>query len=426
MAAPPIVERHKHHFHRQSPIKETVRVATTADITIATALNAGDTLDGVTLVAGDRVLVKDQGTGSQNGIYVAGASPARDYDVSTDDPDIRGSLIYVRDGTANGGKLFRSTNLTLPTIGTTSLVFAEFTAASAFSLTVEEGDGAPTVSDVDTIVFDETDFTVTDDGGGQVTITTIGGGGSTVDIEDEGAAEGAADTIDFTGAGVSVTFAAGTATVDIPGGGGGGGDAEFYLDTYSLPRDGTYGDDFDGASLNARWTRKNIVSGQETYQDANGSWMRVNMVGTATAAQQYQQNLPGSGDWDFICSMTCYVQAASATMYGLVAYDNSGNGLGPVAYVGDHNTYLGIITGFTYNSNGGGIAISIMPNGKKLWYRLKKVSTTYTAYISLDGFTWSRGPTRTDATAFTKIAFGRIFGGSTDEEFVVDMFDRVS
>jgi hypothetical protein len=221
MAAPPIVERHKHHFHRQSPIKETVRVATTADITIATALNVGDTIDGVVLADGDRVLVKDQGTGSQNGIYVAGASPARDYDVSTDDPDIRGSLIYVRDGTANGGKLFRSTNLTLPTIGTTSLVFAEFTAASAFSLTVEEGDGAPTVSDVDTIVFDETDFTVTNDGGGQVTITAIGGGGSTVDIEDEGAAEGAADTIDFTGAGVSVTFAAGTATVDIPGGGGG-------------------------------------------------------------------------------------------------------------------------------------------------------------------------------------------------------------
>jgi hypothetical protein len=288
-------------------------------------------------------------------------------------------------------------------------------------LVIEEVDGAPSVTATE-LVFPNGTLGVV----GTVATYTPATPGSTVDIEDEGAAEGAADTIDFTGAGVSVTFAAGTATVDIPGGGGGGGDAEFYLDTYSLPRDGTYGDDFDGASLNARWTRKNIVSGQETYQDANGSWMRVNMVGTATAAQQYQQNLPGSGDWDFICSMTCYVQAASATMYGLVAYDNSGNGLGPVAYVGDHNTYLGIITGFTYNSNGGGIAISIMPNGKKLWYRLKKVSTTYTAYISLDGFTWSRGPTRTDATAFTKIAFGRIFGGSTDEEFVVDMFDRVS
>lgn len=209
------------------------------------------------------------------------------------------------------------------------------------------------------------------------------------------------------------------------GGGGGGGSAAFYLDTYSLPRDATYGDDFDGASLDARWTRKNIVSGQEHYQDGDGSWMRVDMAGTSTAAQQYQQTLPG-GDWDFVCSMTFYVQGASATMYGLVAYDNSGNGLGPVAYVGDHNTYLGLIASYTYSSNGGGIVISVMPNAKKLWYRLKKVSTTYTAYISLDGMTWSRGPTRTDATTFTKIAFGRIYGGTTDEEFVVDMFDRVA
>jgi hypothetical protein len=58
-----------------------------------------------------------------------------------------------------------------------------------------------------------------------VTIAASGGGG-TVDIEDEGAAEGAADTIDFVGAGVSVTFAAGQATVDIPGGAAGTVDIE--------------------------------------------------------------------------------------------------------------------------------------------------------------------------------------------------------
>lgn len=46
--------------------------------------------------------------------------------------------------------------------------------------------------------------------------------GATVDVEDEGTPEGAADTLDFTGAGVSVAFAAGVATIDIPGGGSGG------------------------------------------------------------------------------------------------------------------------------------------------------------------------------------------------------------
>lgn len=60
------------------------------------------------------------------------------------------------------------------------------------------------------------------DGTGAFSVPAGGGGAGTVDIEDEGAAEGAADTIDFVGAGVSVTFAGSKATVDIPGGSGGG------------------------------------------------------------------------------------------------------------------------------------------------------------------------------------------------------------
>lgn len=123
MAAPPITERHLHHFHRRSPIKEAVRVATTANIAISTALNNGDSLDGITLATDDRVLVKDQSTGSQNGIYVVGATPVRAYDQSIDDPAF-GFLVYVREGTAGGGKLYRNTNTSTPTIDTTSLTFA--------------------------------------------------------------------------------------------------------------------------------------------------------------------------------------------------------------------------------------------------------------------------------------------------------------
>ena len=57
-------------------VKQSARVATTAPINLASDLEAGDTIDGVTLVAGDRVLVKNQGTASENGIYVAVASGA--------------------------------------------------------------------------------------------------------------------------------------------------------------------------------------------------------------------------------------------------------------------------------------------------------------------------------------------------------------
>jgi len=123
MAAPPITERHLHHFHRRSPIKEPVRAATTGNITIATALNNGDSLDGVTLATDDRVLVKDQSTASQNGIYIVGASPARAYDQSTDDPAF-GFLVNVLAGTVNAGTLWRNTNSSTPTIDTTALTFA--------------------------------------------------------------------------------------------------------------------------------------------------------------------------------------------------------------------------------------------------------------------------------------------------------------
>jgi len=59
--------------------KESVRVATTANIAVITPTNditAGDTVDGTTLVAGDRILVKNQNTASQNGIYIVPASGA--------------------------------------------------------------------------------------------------------------------------------------------------------------------------------------------------------------------------------------------------------------------------------------------------------------------------------------------------------------
>lgn len=112
--------------------KQPCRVATTATVTISTGLNAGDTIDGVTLVAGDRVLAKDQSTASQNGIYVVSASPARATDMDAA-AEVMGALVYVIAGTTNGGKAYKNTNTSLPTIGSTSLTFTEFGAGGSSS-----------------------------------------------------------------------------------------------------------------------------------------------------------------------------------------------------------------------------------------------------------------------------------------------------
>lgn len=118
--------------HHREPFY--VRCATTSAITIATGLNAGDTIDGIVLAAGDRVLVKDQVAGAENGIYVAGSTPARSYDMDSG-TEVLGALVLVLAGTVNVGRVYRCTNATQPTLGATTLAWTEFGAGagSAFS-----------------------------------------------------------------------------------------------------------------------------------------------------------------------------------------------------------------------------------------------------------------------------------------------------
>ncbi len=109
--------------------KDSVRVATTGNITISSDLNVGDTIDGITLADGDRVLVKDQSTASQNGIYTAGASPARATDADADAEVTAGLFVFVEEGTANGDNGYvLSTDGTI-TVGSTALTFTQFSGA---------------------------------------------------------------------------------------------------------------------------------------------------------------------------------------------------------------------------------------------------------------------------------------------------------
>lgn len=116
-----------------------VRVATTANVTIATALNNGDTLDGITLATGDLVLVKNQSSAAENGVYVVGVSPARAAEFDSYD-EHAGSLIAVQEGTANADTLWLCTSNVGGTLDTTALAFTQlffsaYTAGTGLSLT---------------------------------------------------------------------------------------------------------------------------------------------------------------------------------------------------------------------------------------------------------------------------------------------------
>lgn len=102
--------------------KDACRVATTANIT----LSGEQSIDGITTTT-DRVLVKNQSTGSQNGIYVsASGSWARSTDADADSEVTSGLYTFITEGTANGSQGFVLTTDDPITVGSTALVFSQF------------------------------------------------------------------------------------------------------------------------------------------------------------------------------------------------------------------------------------------------------------------------------------------------------------
>lgn len=102
--------------------KDSVRAASTANLT----LSGTQTVDGVVLIANDRILVKDQSTASANGIYtVLAGSWTRTADFNSSN-DIVGSEVFISEGTVNGNKVFALITDAPITIDTTALTFSIF------------------------------------------------------------------------------------------------------------------------------------------------------------------------------------------------------------------------------------------------------------------------------------------------------------
>ncbi len=117
--------------------KLPVRVATTANGTLATAFENGDAVDGVTLATGDRILLKDQTTAADRGIYTVNASgaPTRATDADLGS-EINYATVVILEGTVNKGRCYTQTTSPI-TIGTTAQVWA-LTASWLGALTTSD------------------------------------------------------------------------------------------------------------------------------------------------------------------------------------------------------------------------------------------------------------------------------------------------
>ena len=104
--------------------KGTVRVATTVAGTLASSFANGQSIDGVTLATGDRILIKNQSSQAENGIYTVNASgaPTRatDMDVWTEVP---GAWVSVQEGTTNADTVWLSTANQGGTLNSTAITF---------------------------------------------------------------------------------------------------------------------------------------------------------------------------------------------------------------------------------------------------------------------------------------------------------------
>lgn len=109
--------------------KFSVRAGTTTAGTLASSFAAASVIDGVTLATGDRILIKDQSTASENGLYVVAASgtPTRSTDADTNTKFTANTSVFVEEGTVNADQGYTLTNNGPVTLGTTGLTFTQFT-----------------------------------------------------------------------------------------------------------------------------------------------------------------------------------------------------------------------------------------------------------------------------------------------------------
>ena len=120
----------------KTAVKLPVVAASTANVALATDVEAGDALDGVTLAENDRILLKNQTTASENGIYVVAATgaPARSADFD-DDADVEGGVFVAvnNEGTVNGDTIWMLSDDDTVVVGTDNQTWVQHSSVGTFT-----------------------------------------------------------------------------------------------------------------------------------------------------------------------------------------------------------------------------------------------------------------------------------------------------
>lgn len=172
--------------------KDAVRVATTAAGTLASDFENGDTVDDVTLATNDRILIKNQASSIENGIYVVQATgaPTRATDYNQDAEVVAGTTALVLEGTVNGNTLWAQ-NATDPVVDTDALTFVKISQVTVpgSDTQVIYNDGGSSAGD-STFTFNKTTKTLTVD---NLNVSKM----ALFDEEVDNGNSSTADTIDF-------------------------------------------------------------------------------------------------------------------------------------------------------------------------------------------------------------------------------------
>ena len=140
--------------------KTPVRVASTANINLTNALINGATIDGVTVQTGDRVLVKNQDTASQNGIYDVVSSGAASRSSDTDSAtELNGAAVFVKEGSAANADQGYVQTATVSTIGSDTVTWVQFTGLGQITAGSALSKSANTLN----VVVDDTTIQVVGD-----------------------------------------------------------------------------------------------------------------------------------------------------------------------------------------------------------------------------------------------------------------------